>query len=111
MLVLVTPTEDWTEEGEISGVGVVTIVLLLTTEGVGVIELTMTGVSLKNGLMPEPEPDPTSSGVGVGVAVIKDVNIVEGDGVICPIELVAFSVTLDVTATVLLTRGVLGVIL
>ena len=96
------------------GVGVSSTVKLLMVsedviENVDIFtkELIGTGVSLKNGLI----PDPTSSDVEVGVAVIKDVNIVEGDGVICPIELVVSSVTLDVTATVLLTRGVLGVIL
>ncbi len=61
----------------------------MVTEGVAKLdtlstEVTATGVSLKNGVIPEPEPK--SSGVGVGLAIIKfvviiDDNVTDCDGV------------------------------
>ncbi len=49
------------------------------------VELVMEGegVSLKNELIPEPK----SSGVGVGVVIISDV--IDCDGVICSVKLIA----------------------
>ncbi len=55
-----------------------TVVFTVVTEGLIKTDetelLTATGVSLKNGVIPE--PDPISSGVGVGVTIMNDVVLI-----------------------------------